>query len=94
MKKTILLLSGIMVMSCTPQQKKLTYPKAEKVDTVDVYFGTEVADPYRWLENDTSAATAAWVEAENKVTNEYLAQIPFRKQLLERLTNLANYEKR
>ena len=93
MKKTILLLSGIMVMSCTPQQKKLTYPKAEKVDTVDVYFGTEVADPYRWLENDTSAATAAWVEAENKVTNEYLAQIPFRKQLLERLTNLANYEK-
>lgn len=93
MKKTILLLSGIMVMSCTPQQKKLTYPKAEKVDTVDVYFGTEVADPYRWLENDTSAATAAWVEAENKVTNEYLAQIPFRKQLLERLTDLANYEK-
>ena len=93
MKKTILLLSGIMVMSCTPQQKKLTYPKAEKVDTVDVYFGTEVADPYRWLENDTSAATAAWVEAENKVTNKYLAQIPFRKQLLERLTNLANYEK-
>ena len=93
MKKTILLLSGIMVMSCTPQQKKLTYPKAEKVDTVDVYFGTEVADPYRWLENDTSAASAAWVEAENKVTNEYLAQIPFRKQLLERLTNLANYEK-
>lgn len=93
MKKTILLLSGIMVMSCTPQQKKLTYPKAEKVDTVDVYFGTKVADPYRWLENDTSAATAAWVEAENKVTNEYLAQIPFRKQLLERLTNLANYEK-
>ena len=93
MKKTILLLSGIMVMSCTPQQQKLTYPKAEKVDTVDVYFGTEVADPYRWLENDTSAATAAWVEAENKVTNEYLAQIPFRKQLLERLTNLANYEK-
>ena len=93
MKKTILLLSGIMVMSCTPQQKKLTYPKAEKEDTEDGYFGTEVADPYRWLENDTSAATAAWVEAENKVTNEYLAQIPFRKQLLERLTNLANYEK-
>ncbi len=93
MKKEILLLSGIMVMSCTPQQKKLTYPNAERVDTVDVYFGTEVADPYRWLENDTSAATAAWVEAENQVTNEYLAQIPFRKQLLERLTNLANYEK-
>ena len=45
MKKTILLLSGIMVMSCTPQQNKLTNPKAEKVDTVDVYFGKQLADP-------------------------------------------------
>ena len=76
MKKTVLLLSGIMVMSCTSQQKKLVYPETTKVDTIDVYFGTEVPDPYRWLENDTSAATAAWVEAENKVTNAYLAQIP------------------
>lgn len=93
MKKTVLLLSGIMVMSCTSQQKKLVYPKTAKVDSVDVYFGTKVSDPYRWLENDTSAATAAWVEAENKVTNAYLAQIPFREQLLKRLTDLANYEK-
>lgn len=93
MKKTVLLLSGIMVMSCTSQQKKLVYPETTKVDTIDVYFGTEVPDPYRWLENDTSAATAAWVEAENKVTNAYLAQIPFREQLLKRLTDLANYEK-
>ena len=80
-------------MSCTSQQKKLVYPETTKVDTIDVYFGTEVPDPYRWLENDTSAATAAWVEAENKVTNAYLAQIPFREQLLKRLTDLANYEK-
>lgn len=93
MKKTTLLLSGIMVISCAPQQKKLIYPETTKVDTVDVYFGTEVSDPYRWLENDTSAATAAWVEAENKVTNAYLAQIPFREQLLKRLTDLANYER-
>lgn len=93
MKKTVLLLSGIMVMSCTSQQKELVYPKTAKVDSVDVYFGTKVSDPYRWLENDTSAATAAWVEAENKVTNAYLAQIPFREQLLKRLTDLANYEK-
>lgn len=93
MKTATLLLSGIMVMSCAPQQKKLVYPQTAKVDTVDVYFGTEVPDPYRWLENDTSAATAAWVEAENKVTNEYLAQIPFREQLLQRLTTLADYEK-
>lgn len=93
MKKATLLLSGIMVMACAPQQKKLVYPETAKVDTVDVYFGTEVPDPYRWLENDTSAATAAWVEAENIVTNEYLARIPFREQLLKRLTSLADYEK-
>lgn len=93
MKTATLLLSGIMVMACAPQQKKLVYPETAKVDTVDVYFGTEVPDPYRWLENDTSAATAAWVEAENKVTNEYLARIPFREQLLKRLTSLADYEK-
>ena len=44
-------MSGIMVMSCAPQQKKLVYPETAKVDTVDVYFGTQVPDPYRWLEN-------------------------------------------
>lgn len=74
-------------------QPRIVYPKTAKVDTVDVYFGTEVADPYRWLENDTSEQTAAWVAAENKVTQEYLAKIPFRKALLKRLTDVANYEK-
>ena len=71
----------------------LQYPKAQKDGTVDTYFGTRVSDPYRWLENDTSAQTAAWVEAENKVTNAYLQEIPFRGKLLKRLTELANYEK-
>ena len=71
----------------------LQYPKAEKDGTVDEYFGEKVADPYRWLENDTSAQTAAWVEAENQVTNAYLQKIPFREKLLKRLTELANYEK-
>ncbi len=93
MKKATLLLSGIMVVACNPKQPKLVYPETAKVDTVDVYFDTQVADPYRWLENDTSAATAAWVEAENKVTNEYFSHIPFRNQLLERMTKLTNYEK-
>lgn len=94
MKKTTLLLIGIMAtaISCA-QQKVLTYPSTPKVDTVNTYFGTKVADPYRWLENDTSAATAAWVTAENKITNSYLEQIPFRKGLLQRLTELANYER-
>ena len=71
----------------------ISYPKAEKDGTVDNYFGTQVADPYRWLENDTSQQTAAWVEAENKVTNAYLQKIPFRKKLLKRLTEVSNYEK-
>ena len=57
-------MSGIMVMSCAPQQKKPVYPETAKVDTVDVYFGTQVPDPYRWLENDTSAATTTCVEAQ------------------------------
>lgn len=93
MKKIILLLSGIMVMACAPQQKKLIYPETVKVDTVDEYFGVAVPDPYRWLENDTSEATAAWVEAQNSVTNSYLSEIPFREKLLKRLTDLTNYER-
>ena len=93
MKKVTLFATGIIMMSCAQQQQKITYPETTKVDTVDVYFGTEVPDPYRWLENDTSAATAAWVEAQNKVTNDYLSKIPFRDALLKRLTDVANYEK-
>lgn len=69
-------------MSCTPQQKKLTYPKAEKVDTVDVYFGTEVADPYRWLENDTSAATAAWVECRKQGNQRISGSDSFQKTVI------------
>ena len=75
------------------QAQGLQYPHAQKDGTVDEYFGVKVSDPYRWLENDTSKQTAAWVEAENKVTNSYLQKIPFRGKLLKRLTELANYEK-
>ena len=74
-------------------QQKPAYPKAAKTDVVDTYFGTTVPDPYRWLENDTSEATAAWVAAENKVTDEYLSKIPFRSALLKRLTALSDYER-
>ena len=89
----LFIVCSALMLSCAPKNQKLSYPMTEKVDTVDVYFGTEVADPYRWLENDTTAATAEWVEAQNVITNNYLSQIPFRKQLLDRLTNLTNYEK-
>lgn len=69
------------------------YPKTEEGDVVDTFFGTEVPDPYRWLEEDTSAATAAWVQAQNEVTQDYLGQIPFRDTIRDRLTELWNYEK-
>ena len=69
------------------------YPVAERGDVVDDYFGTAVPDPYRWLEDDNSAATAAWVEAENAVTFDYLSQIPFRDAIRQRLTELWNYPK-
>ncbi|HUS20378.1 MAG TPA: prolyl oligopeptidase family serine peptidase, partial [Terriglobales bacterium] len=72
---------------------KLSYPEVKKTDQVDDYHGTKVADPYRWLENADSEETRAWVEAENKVTFDYLNQIPERKQIRERLTKLWNYER-
>lgn len=69
------------------------YPKTEKIDQKDDYFGTTVEDPYRWLEDDLSAETKQWVTAQNEVTQDYLAQIPFRDAIHKRLENLWNYEK-
>jgi prolyl oligopeptidase len=71
----------------------LQYPTTRTVDHVDTYHGTKVADPYRWLEDDTSADTATWVEAQNKVTFAYLERIPYRAPLLKRLNALYNYAK-
>ncbi|MGD0991021.1 MAG: prolyl oligopeptidase family serine peptidase [Gemmatimonadales bacterium] len=68
-------------------------PKAHTVDTVTNYFGTEVRDPYRWLENTDSPETKAWVDSENCVTFHYLAAIPERARILDRLTKLWNYER-
>lgn len=94
-KKLLILPVAGMVMAANGQtaQPQLTYPETAKTDVVDTYFGTSVPDPYRWLENDTSAQTAAWVAAQNKVTGEYLSKIPFRGALLRRLTAVADYEK-
>lgn len=69
------------------------YPKTEKIDQKDDYFGTTVEDPYRWLEDDLSAETKQWVTAQNEVTQDYLAQIPFRDAIHKRLESLWNYEK-
>jgi prolyl oligopeptidase len=70
-----------------------TYPVTKKIDHVDDYHGTKVADPYRWLEDETSAETAAWVEAQNAVTFPYLERIPYRNALRERVLELNNYER-
>lgn len=97
MKKIALLLLLILIASNISAQKliqpKLQYPETKKVDTVNTYFGETVKDPYRWLEDDRSADTEAWVKAENEVTFGYLDHIPYRKELKDRLTSLWNYEK-
>lgn len=71
----------------------VTYPETKTVDTVDTYFGEQVKDPYRWLEDDRSKETSDWVIAQNKVTGSYLDQIPYRQELKDRLTEIWNYEK-
>jgi len=70
--------------------KSLVYPATRQTNQVDDYHGVQVADPYRWLEDDNSPETKAWLEAENKVTFGYLEKIPERKAIKERLTKLWN----
>ena len=72
---------------------KITYPETRKVDSVDVYFDTEVKDPYRWLEDDRSEETANWVKAQNELTFGYLNKIPYRETLKKELEKIWNYEK-
>lgn len=93
-KKTLFFAMATAVFaSTTAMAQKLQYPATPKDNTVDVYFGEKVSDPYRWLENDTSAATAEWVKAENAVTRSYIDKLPMRKAILKRLKETANYEK-
>jgi prolyl oligopeptidase len=95
MKKIISpILITIIIMtisSCCNEQDEIKYPVSKKVDQTDEYFGVQVADPYRWLEDDNSEETAEWVKAENAVTDAYLSQIPFREKIVDRLTEIWNY---
>ena len=96
MHKFYLLLSLCCVLAVIAggaMAQGLQYPKTKKVDHVDTYGDTKVPDPYRWLEDDNSAETAAWVTAQNKVTYGYLEQIPYRAQIKQRLEQLFNYPK-
>ena len=100
MKKLMIpIITALVLVGCNStnvsinQTNTVTYPKTKKVDTVTNYFGTQVKDPYRWLEDDMSEETARWVEDQNKTTFGYLENIPFREELKQRLTTLWNYEK-
>lgn len=96
MKKLILIAASAFAVSCATKMnttEKNNYPETRKGDTTDNYFGTEVKDPYRWLEDDLSPETEAWVVAQNQVTEKYLSQIPFRNEIKNQLTDLWNYEK-
>ncbi len=91
------MVSALLFACNSPKESNHTmniqYPTTKKVALVDTFFTTEVPDPYRWLEDDRSAETEAWVADENKVTEAYLSNIPFREDIKKDLTDLWNYEK-
>ena len=102
-KLSLLLLNAIALSACNNNKtisdnmiapadtiNQIPYPKTAKGTVSDDYFGIQVSDPYRWLENDTSEETKAWVVAENKVTQNYLSQIPYRDEIKKRLEKLWN----
>ena len=82
-------LAGLLLAA----DKPFKYPERPKSDQIDDYFGTKVADPYRELENVDADGTKKWIEAENKLTFDYLATIPERKKIKDKMTALWNYEK-
>lgn len=94
MNKTLFLVcaAALIIAGCS-RQTPLDYPQAMKDNTSDIYFGVEVKDPYRPLEDDNSPETQAWVEAQNALTQKYMAQIPFRDKLRSRLSEVWNYER-
>jgi prolyl oligopeptidase len=105
MKKSIIPLAAVLLLaSCNSNDNsssltsykpiEVKYPVTKKDTTVkDDYFGTIVYDPYRWLENDTSAETGEWVKLQNEVTQDYFKQIPFRDAIRKRYQDIFNYEK-
>jgi len=103
MKKSVSILMLLAFVSACKEEKKeeevkptlmtVKYPETKKVDTVDVYFENKVADPYRWLEDDRSEETAAWVKAQNEVTFGYLKQIPLQKAIKGKMEKMWNYER-
>ena len=98
MYNRLLPLGGLLLLAAchqqpTNQETEMKYPETKRVEASDTFFGVEVKDPYRWLEDDRSAETAAWVKAENAFTNAYLEKIPYREAIKKRLEQVWNYEK-
>jgi len=92
MNKSFFALSIILIISCNTSMD-INYPLTEKKIMVDTYFGTDIEDPYRWLEDDLSSNTMDWVDSQNEVTFDYLNSIPYRDKLKKKLTTIWNYEK-
>ncbi|ASZ14969.1 prolyl oligopeptidase family serine peptidase [Chitinophaga pendula] len=76
-----------------PERTALSYPKTDKVNVTDNYFGIEIADPYRWMENDTSGNLSRWISAQRSLTNDYLSSLPYRQQMKDYLSATWNYAK-
>ncbi|MBT3543309.1 MAG: S9 family peptidase [Flavobacteriaceae bacterium] len=93
MKKSILLMLILTGFSCQQNTEEMTYPVTQKIPVSETYFDTEVTDNYRWLEDDMSKETEAWVGKQNETTFSFLDQIPFRSELKNRLEQIWNYEK-
>ena len=89
----LIIISSVIVACKNNIPGKMKYPETKKVNVVDTIFGTPVPDPYRWLEDDRSDETAAWVKAQNAVTFGYLGKIPYRDKIREQLTDMFNFEK-
>ena len=98
MKHKLFPVALLLLVACNQNpnntnDEKMNYPQTRMDNTVDTYFGIQVADPYRWLEDDRSAETAQWVKAQNDFTFGYLSKIPYRQAIKEKLEKLWNYEK-
>ena len=93
-KMTLMMIAlsvGLAFAACRKSAERLSYPATKKVGQVDDYFGTKVADPYRWLEDDNAPDVKEWVQAENAMTFGYLGKIPYREKIKQRLTEIFNY---
>ncbi len=92
-KRSLALLVVFAFAVSAASGQKYDYPKPQRGTQVDNFHGTTVADPYRWMEDTESADTRSWIDAENRLTNSYLATIPQREKIKNRLTELWNYER-